>query len=71
MNSRTKSQCKDILAYMERHPEGITAYDAMKYLDVMRLAARISNLKDQGVKIETSVEKREDGVRYARYRLEA
>lgn len=69
MNSRTSSQCKKILAYMERHPEGITAYDAVQHLGVMRLAARISNLKDQGVEIETSMEKGEDGVRYARYRL--
>lgn len=69
MNSRTESQCKNILAYMEDHPEGITAVTAMQVFGVMRLAARISNLKDQGIEIDTTMEKGEGGVRYARYRL--
>lgn len=69
MNGRTSSQCKAILAYMEQHRDGITARDAMQELGVMRLAARISNLKDEGVEIETTMEKGEGGVRYARYRL--
>ena len=67
------TQEEKILAYMERHGS-ITPLEAMNELGIMRLGARIYDLKDSGVKIvkETVTGKNRDGerVRYARYRLE-
>ena len=67
------TQEEKILAYMERHGS-ITPLEAMNELGVMRLGARIFDLKESGIEIitETVTGKNRDGerVRYARYRLE-
>ena len=67
------SQSKKIIDYMERHGS-ITPMEAMQELGIMRLGARIYDLKESGVKIitETEIGKNRDGVtvHYARYRLE-
>lgn len=67
------TQEEKILAYMERHGS-ITPLEAMNELGVMRLGARIFDLKESGVKIitDTVTGTNRDGerVRYARYRLE-
>ena len=67
------NQAKKILDYMERHGS-ITPMEAMQELGIMRLGARIYDLKESGVKIitETVTGTNRDGerVRYARYRLE-
>ena len=69
----TMNQAQKILDYMERHGS-ITPQEAMKELGIMRLGARIYDLKEEGVKIisETEIGKNRDGntVHYARYRLE-
>ena len=67
------TQEEKILDYMERHGS-ITPLEAMNELGVMRLGARIYDLKESGIKIitETVKGKNRDGepTRYARYRLE-
>ena len=67
------NQTEKVLDYLERHGS-ITPQEAMKELGIMRLGARIYDLKEDGVKIitETETGKNRDGntVRYARYRLE-
>ena len=68
------SQNSRILDYMRNH-KGITAIDAMNLPSgrIMRLAARIADLRSMGHTIDTQIEsyKNEDGedVRYARYFL--
>ena len=49
------TQCDRVLAYI-RDFGSITALDAMRDLGVMRLAARISDLKDQGHRIDSRSE---------------
>lgn len=67
------TQAEKILDYMERHGS-ITPLEAMNELGVMRLGARIFDLKESGIKIitETVTGKNRDGetTRFARYRLE-
>lgn len=66
------NQKEKIIKYIKKY-KSITPQDAMFDLGIMRLAARISDLKDDGYNIETEMEtgKNRDGepVRYARYRL--
>lgn len=66
MAEKTTSQCAAILKYLEKHPQGLTAYDALMYFGCMRLAARISDLRAKGYIIETVPLQ---GVSYCRYRL--
>lgn len=40
-----------ILDYLDRHPEGLTQFEAIKDLGILRLASRISDLKREGHKI--------------------
>ena len=44
---RLSQQCMDVLGYLDHH-EWITHRDAEDYLGVMRLAARICDLKKHG-----------------------
>jgi hypothetical protein len=67
------TQTEKILDYMERHGS-ITPLEAMNELGIMRLGARIFDLKESGIEIitETVTGKNRDGetTRFARYRLE-
>ena len=67
------TQEEKILDYMERYGS-ITPLEAMNKLGIMRLGARIYDLKESGVKIITDrvSEKNRFGevVSFARYRLE-
>lgn len=67
------TQEEKIMDYMERHGS-ITPLEAMEEFGIMRLGARIYDLKEIGVKIitETVTSKNREGkpVRFARYRLE-
>lgn len=67
------TQTEKILDYMERNGS-ITPLEAMTELGVMRLGARIWDIKESGIVIitETVTGKNRDGepTRYARYRLE-
>lgn len=68
-----ESQCEQVLKYMEDFGS-ITPLDAMADLGVMRLGARIYDLKKAGYRIsrktETAKNRYGRAVRYARYRLE-
>ena len=68
-----KPQCEQILQYMKDFGS-ITPLEAMSDLGVMRLAARISDLRRAGHRIsrktETAKNRYGRAVRYARYRLE-
>lgn len=67
------TQTEMVLDYLERHGS-ITPLEAMNKLGIMRLGARIYDLKESGVKIITDrvSEKNRNGelVSFARYRLE-
>ena len=67
------NQTEMVLDYLERHGS-ITPLEAMNKLGIMRLGARIFDLKESGVKIITErvSEKNRFGdvVNFARYRLE-
>lgn len=69
--ARTTQKAK-ILRYMKEHGS-ITPVDALREFGCMRLAPRISDLKDDGYRIETVTESASnrygDKVRYARYYL--
>lgn len=66
------NQTERILRYMEQHGS-ITAIDALCEFRCMRLAARIADLKKQGVKIIKTMESAKnsygENVSYARYEL--
>lgn len=55
MNSNP-TQCERILVYMQEHG-GITQYEALNDLGVMRLASRISDLRSNGHKISSKMVK--------------
>ena len=67
------NQTEMILQYM-RDYGSITPIDALREFGVMRLGARICDLKDEGVSIrserETNVNRYGKKVNYARYFLE-
>ena len=69
----TMTQEEKILDYMERNGS-ITPLEAMNQLGIMRLGARIFDLKESGIKIITErvTEKNRFGelCSFARYRLE-
>lgn len=60
------SQCENILKHLQKR--SITPLDAFTLYGCMRLAARIQNLKEQGHKIITTIEKK-GGKKFARYTL--
>lgn len=66
------NQQNRILDYMQRHG-GITAAEAFQHLGVMRLSARIKDLKEDGIEIVTqsieSVNRYGEKVRFARYKV--
>lgn len=67
------NQTEKVLDYLERHGS-ITPLEAMNKLGIMRLGARIFDLKESGINIITErvSEKNRFGelVNFARYRLE-
>lgn len=69
--TKTK-QTQKVLEYMETHGS-ITAWEAMNVLGIMRLAARIADLKASGIPIITVLrhKENEDGsyTRWAEYSL--
>lgn len=50
------TQEERLLAYLSKHNKGITQFEALTELGIMRLASRISSLKRQGYSIETKFE---------------
>ena len=66
------TQCEKILDYI-RVNGSITPLDALREFGCMRLASRISDLKNQGYDINSMIETKKnwrgESVRYARYEL--
>ena len=60
------SQNKQILKYLQ-DGNSITPIEALNKFDCLRLAARISDLRDKGFNIDTIEEIGTNGKRYARY----
>ena len=67
-----QTQCKRILEYMRRVGP-ITRQDAMDYLSIANLTARIADLRNDGHKIQTimtkGVNKFGDKINYGRFML--
>ena len=67
------SQTEKILTYM-RDYGSITPLDALEQFGCMRLAARIADIRANGVNVISTIEQSKnrygDTVRFARYRLE-
>ena len=68
-----KTQNEKILRYLRAHKRGITQMDALERFGCMRLASRISDLRQMGFSIKTeniAVKNREGDTCYvARYTL--
>lgn len=64
----TQTQTEAILAHMRAGCE-ITALEALKLFNCMRLAARINDLKDMGIDIADRWITRDDGKRFKAYRV--
>ena len=67
MNTETQTQA--ILRHMRAGYE-ITALEALKLFNCMRLAARINDLKDMGIDIADRWITRDDGKRFKAYRVQ-
>lgn len=67
------SQTEKVLTYM-RDYGSITPLDALEQFGCMRLAARIADIRANGVNVISTIEQSKnrygDTVRFARYRLE-
>ena len=67
------SQEQRVLKYLETHKTGITQLEAYLHLGIMRLAARICELKNKGYNIEREMvevtDRWGDKCRVARYYL--
>lgn len=66
------SQCEIILKHLQKNPEGITPLDALNYYGIMRLGARVWDLKAEGHDIKTETVRKKRGkknIQYARYIL--
>lgn len=66
------SQNEIVLRHLRENPDGITPWDAMNMYGIMRLGARVWELKDHGYCIEKHTVQKKRGkktVRYARYIL--
>jgi hypothetical protein len=61
------SQCEAILAMLKRGP--VTPLDALKEAGCFRLAARIADLRQQGIQIETETITTPNGKHIAQYKL--
>ena len=71
MDSQKKSQCAQVLDYIEKFGS-ITSLDAFEDLRIFRLASRINDLKKLGYPIEKKMEAYfVNGIlkRYARYTI--
>lgn len=73
MENRKLTQRDKIIAYIKKHGS-ITPLDALREFSCMRLATRVFELKEDGYKIKTVIEKAKnkngEPVHYARYFLQ-
>lgn len=73
MSNKRPTQCDRLIDYLEKHEKGITQVEASNELGILRLASRISELRDEGfciAKDMVSVTNRYgEKCKVARYRL--
>jgi hypothetical protein len=50
------TQCARLMEFLESHECGITQYEALTELGIMRLASRVSEMKKRGEPILTKLE---------------
>lgn len=72
--NKRPTQCERLVDYMMRNPEkGVTQIEALSNLGILRLASRISELRDEGYVIEkkmiTVTNRFGEKCSVARYRL--
>ena len=67
---KTESQAQAILRFMQQGYE-VTPMDALMRFKCMRLAARITDIKDMGIDIADRWVTRDDGKRFKAYRIKA
>ena len=67
MSNNTKNQTNRILRYL-RSGRGLTAISALTRFRCMRLAARIEELRDAGIRVQSRMMRR-NGKRFACYSL--
>lgn len=58
-----------LLAYLERHPEGVTQLEAFTALGICRLSERVREIEALGYLISHEPEKTAGGARVVRYKL--
>lgn len=63
-----KPSAASVLAYIRTHGS-ITAIEAERHLHCHRLAARVADLKAEGIVIQSTLVVTESGHRFARYSL--
>lgn len=66
LEEKMDAQKKRIKAHLEEFG-AITPLEALKLYGTMRLAARISDLRAEGMEINTEYETSDNGARYAKY----
>lgn len=72
MRKKLNSQCNRLVDYLNEHPKGITQIEALNELGILRLASRISELKDDFLIVketETVMNRFGEECRIKRYRL--
>ena len=73
MSNKRPTQCQRLISFLEEHEKGITQIEALNELGILRLASRISELRDEGFQISkdmVSVTNRYgEKCKVARYRL--
>lgn len=73
MGNNNPTQCERLLDYMTSHPGGVTQFEAIRELGILRLASRISELREYGYLISkdmVTVKNRfGEKCKVARYRL--
>lgn len=72
-DNKRPTQCDRLLCYMSTHPNGVTQVEALNDLGILRLASRISELRNDGCSIQkemVTVKNRfGENCKIARYRL--
>lgn len=63
-------QNEQILKFLQDNKDGITPLEAFEQFKIMRLGARIWDLKHKGYNIVSLREQSATGSRYARYQLQ-
>lgn len=64
VQERTRTQAQRIAAYLTRHPEGLNTLAAVELFGCTRIAARICDLRKEGMAIRTVYDKEKGYYKY-------